>query len=102
MDDLSLCPWSYKERSDKLPELCESQTMESDVYWFETTIEEQKQRCSAKQKTGQALTFYIATKAVNQIDDKILEANVLDEGKWKVHETHCLVYRKIMSNSMIL
>lgn len=92
MDDLSLCPWSYKELADKLPELCESQTMESDVYWFETTDGEQKQRCSAKHESGKALTFYIATKAVQQEEDKILEANVLDEGEWKLHETHCLVY----------
>lgn len=92
IDELSLCPWSYNELAEKLPDLYQSQTMESNVYWFKTTDGEQKKRCSAKHETGKALTFQIATKAAQQKDEKLLKANVLIEGKWILHEAHCLVY----------
>lgn len=92
MDDLSVCPWNCKERVDQMPELRKFQTIESDVYWFETTNEEQKQRCCAENETGKALTFYFATKAVQYTADRILEAKILNHGEWKLHETLSLVH----------
>lgn len=85
--DLSASPWEYQERVDNMPALETFQTMESNVYWFETS----KQRCVAKQETGHALNFYVATKAVQQTDEIVLQANVFNEGKWKLYETHCHV-----------
>lgn len=85
--DLSASPWEYQERVDKMPTLDPFQTMESNVYWFEIS----KQRCVAKQETGEPLNFYVASKAVQQTDEIVLQANVLNEGKWKLYETHCHV-----------
>lgn len=45
--DLSASPWEYQERVDNMPALETFQTMESNVYWFETS----KQRRVAKQET---------------------------------------------------
>lgn len=83
--DLSASPWEYQERVDNMPALETFQTMESNVYWFETS----KQRRVAKQETGQDLNLYVATNAVQHTDEIVLQANVFNEGKWKLCETHC-------------
>lgn len=85
--DLSASPWEYQERVDNMPALETFQTMESNVYWFETS----KQRRVAKQETGQDLNLYVATNAVQHTDEIVLQANVFNEGKWKLCETHCHV-----------
>lgn len=87
--DLNVCPWDNQERIDKLPKMKGFQTLESNVYWFETVAGEQKQRCCAQQETGEPLHFYIATNAGHKAEDKILEAYVLEKGRWKVYETDC-------------
>lgn len=88
--DLSVSPWQYQERIEGMPPLDTFQTMGSNVFWFETYDGKQNQRCTAKQETGEALNFYVATKAVQQIDETLLQAYVLNEGKWKLFETQCL------------
>lgn len=65
--------------------------MESNVFCFETTEEEQKRPCCAKKETGHPLDFYVAIKDVTQTDDKILQAYVLNKGKWKLYDTDCQV-----------
>lgn len=98
--DLYVCPWGNQEFLDKLPKLTTFQTIESDVYWFETIAGEQKQRCCAQQETGEPLNFYIATNAVHEAGDKILQTYVHEEGNWKLYETVCEVnYKKKKSNS---
>lgn len=93
--------WFFEEGKEALPKLNESQTMESNVYCFETTKDEQKQPCYAKQETGQPLDFYVATKAVNQTDDKILQAYVLNEGKWKLYETQLQVCLRKQNQNLL-
>uniref|UniRef100_A0A8W8JED0 Uncharacterized protein n=1 Tax=Magallana gigas TaxID=29159 RepID=A0A8W8JED0_MAGGI len=90
--DLYVCPWGNQEFLDKLPKLNTFQTIESDVYWFETIAGEQKQRCCAQQETGEPLNFYIATNAVHEAGDKILQSYVHEEGNWKLYETVCEVF----------
>lgn len=98
--DLYVCPWENKEFLDKLPKLNTFQTIESNVYWFETISGEQKQRCCAQQETAEPLNFYIATNAVHEAGDKILQSYVHEEGNWKLYETVCEVhYKKKKSNS---
>lgn len=87
IDNLSVCTWDCRDGEEELPELKKSQTMESNVYCFETTKGGQKRPCCAKQETGQPLDFYVAIKAINQTDDKILQAIVLNNGTWELYET---------------
>lgn len=93
--DLYVCPWENQEFLDKLPKLNTFQTIESNVYWFETMAGEQKQRCCAQQETGEPLNFFIATNVVHEACDKILQAYVQEEGNWRLYETYCEVNYKI-------
>lgn len=90
IDNLSSCTWDYRDGEEALPELNEFQTMETNVYCFETTNDEQRSNCCAKQETGRPQDFYVAIKAANQTEDKILQAYVLhvNEGNWKLYDTH--------------
>lgn len=89
-----VCPWENQERIDKLPKINAFQTFESNVYWFEKLVGEQKQRCSAQHETGEPLHFYVASNAWHETGDKNLQAYVLEKGKWKEYETKCEVYKR--------
>lgn len=75
--------------------------MESNIYCFETTKGGPKRPCCAKQESGQPLDFYVAIKAIYNTDDKILQANVLNNGRWKLYETRLQVSQgKTISNPL--
>lgn len=75
--------------------------MESNIYCFETTKGGPKRPCCAKQESGQPLDFYVAIKAIYNTDDKILQANVLNKGRWKLYETRLQVSQgKTISNPL--
>ncbi|XP_061167517.1 uncharacterized protein LOC133176409 [Saccostrea echinata] len=83
------CPWGYQERVEKMPSLDTFQTMETNIYWFESDIEGQRKRCCVTLGVGQPITFYVASKAVKHIADTVLQAKVLCDGKWSLSETQC-------------
>lgn len=64
--------------------------MESNVYRFETTNDLYRREWCAKQETGRPIDFYVSINAVNQTEDKIIQAYVLhvNEGVWKLYDTH--------------
>lgn len=64
--------------------------MESNVYCFETTNDEHRSERCAKQETGRPIDLYVAINAVDQTEDKIIQAYVLhvNEGDWKLYDTH--------------
>lgn len=64
--------------------------MESNVYCFETTNDEHRSEWCAKQETGRPIDLYVAINAVDQTEDKIIQAYVLhvNEGDWKLYDTH--------------
>lgn len=74
-----------------MPELDQLQTMESDIFGFISTRKEPSEKCTAMQDTGKPLTFLVASKAVQYVDDIGLQAYVLCDGKWQIHESRCKV-----------
>ena len=91
LPNLRTIPWEYQERIDSMPALDQFQTMESNVFWFTCTNEDPPRKCSVMQATGQPLTFFVASKAVDYVADTVLQAKVLYNGKWQLHETQCQV-----------
>ncbi|XP_062613523.1 uncharacterized protein LOC134275265 [Saccostrea cucullata] len=86
---ISTRSWGYQERVENLPSLETFQTMETNIYWFESNNNGQTKRCCVTLGGGQKITFYVASKAVKHIADMVLQAKVLYDGKWSISETQC-------------
>ncbi|XP_022289634.2 uncharacterized protein LOC111101438 [Crassostrea virginica] len=83
-------PWEYEDRANNIPELDQFQTMESNILSFYSTNESGiPENCTVEQNTGEPITFFLASKAVDHVADTVLQAKVLWNGKWQTYETQC-------------